>query len=190
MIPSILNDVKDLGYKIFTQGEYNLNIIGVRKNFVQNNKFDDEIHVVFKQNKEWIDLVFPITTDPGLYYLVNPINISGTAIMVEGQYRGAYKVGLHRNKYEALVQTGGKVRVYRDRNKDEVIDMNKESIIDGYFGINIHRATSQGSSNDVNKWSAGCQVFQNSNDFDIFMSLCNKSKSIFGNSFTYTLLEK
>lgn len=190
MIPNILQEVKDLGYAIFTNGDYNLNIIGVRKNFVQNNTFDDEIHVAFKQNGNWVDFVFTITTDPGLYYLVNPMNLSGTAIMVDGQYRGAYKLGLHRNQYEALVQRGGKVKVYRDRNKDEVLDMDKESIIDGYFGINIHRATKNGSSSEVNKWSAGCQVFQNSHDFDVFISLCKKSASLYGNSFTYTLLEK
>ena len=65
-----------------------------------------------------------------------------------------------------------------------------ESIDSGYFGINIHRSAKKGESTNVNKWSAGCQVFKNSLDYDIFICICEKSAEIYGNSFTYTLLEK
>ena len=39
------------------------------------------------------------------------------------------------------------------------------------------------------KWSAGCQVIAANDDFTSFMKICNKSKDIWGNSFTYTLIE-
>jgi hypothetical protein len=43
----------------------------------------------------------------------------------------------------------------------------------------------------VDKWSAGCQVFQNDEDFEDFMELCNKQvTSARYTSFSYTLLEE
>ena len=37
-------------------------------------------------------------------------------------------------------------------------------------------------------YSAGCQVFQDPDNFKEFIKICEKSSSIFGNKFTYTLL--
>ena len=191
MIPSILKEVKDKGYAIFTQGDYNLNLVGVRNKQATPNKFDDKIYVVFKIRGEWTQIVFPITTDPGFYYLENPMKVTGTAILVASQYRGAYKLDKHRGKYTALCQRGAAVKIYRDSNLDRVHDHDPSTIIEGYFGINIHRATTRSSgSENVEKWSAGCQVFQNPNDFDLFIKLCEISASKYGNSFTYTLIEK
>jgi len=116
------------------------------------------------------------------------LNVSGTAILVPGQYRGVYKIGKHRGQYEALVQLGGRVKVYRDRNKDEVLDMNPDTADEGYFGINIHKAGTQ--STEVNKWSAGCQVFANEYDFRQFMNLVKRSAELWGETFTYTLVDE
>ena len=121
------------------------------------------------------------------------MNVDGTAILVPGQYRGAYKIGLHRGSYEALVQrgSGDKVKVYRDGNKDDILDMDPEDIAEGRYGINIHKSSSrdEGSEN-VDKWSAGCQVFSKpgSDGFEAFMALCNKSAEIYSDQFTYTLI--
>jgi hypothetical protein len=69
--------------------------------------------------------------------------------------------------------------------------LDKEGKIhEGIFGINIHRSNASGESKVVEKWSAGCQVFQKVNDFNFFMNVCEKAKGIHGNSFTYTLLEE
>ena len=57
----------------------------------------------------------------------------------------------------------------------------------GYFGINIHRA-SQGERETVDGYSAGCQVIQNSDEYDVFIEICKKSEKYWGNSFSYTLL--
>ena len=110
------------------------------------------------------------------------MNVAGTAIMKEGQYRGAYKIGKHRGKYDALVQTGGRVTVWRDNNRDSTLDMADPS--EGYFGINIHKAGA--FSANVDKWSAGCQVFANTDDFNEFMSICRKQP---WPKFSYTLIE-
>ena len=79
--------------------------------------------------------------------------------------------------------------VYRDNNKDSVIDTDG-SIDIGFHGINIHRASSNWQSKQVNKWSAGCQVFANPNNFDYFIELCKKSTRLYGSRITYTLIEE
>jgi hypothetical protein len=190
MIPSILKKVGDNGYKVFTEGDYNLNLVGVRTPTNKANSFDDWFYCVFKQYGEWIVLKFPCTTDAGIHWLRHPMKPTGTAILCAGQYRGAYRLDKHRGKYRALCQREGKVSVFRDSNKDEILDKEPESIVDGFFGINIHRATSVGSSERVNKWSAGCQVLKDSYDFAVLIALCDKAEHIYGNTFTYTLLEE
>ena len=188
-IPSILQRVQDKGYVIFTSGQYNLNIIGIRTSSRESNTFNDWLHVVYKDEADqWIDIQYQITTDPGLYWLQNPSRVAGTAILVDGQYRSSHKLGLHKGQYEALVQVG-KVRVYRDNNKDMQLDLDVDTIQEGYFGINIHRANATRESTYVNKWSAGCQVFANPNEYEMFISLCKRAAERWGDTFTYTLLE-
>jgi hypothetical protein len=67
--------------------------------------------------------------------------------------------------------------------------MLEENIKEGIYGINIHRASATGTSTQIDKWSAGCQVIANNQNFDKLMELANKSKDKWGNSFTYTLIE-
>ncbi len=186
-IPKILQRLQGLGHTIFTTGEYNLNIIGLRTVDMTPNLFNDWLYVVYKdESDQWVELRYQITTDPGLYYLNNPMNVKGTAILKAGQYRSSHKLGLHRGQYDALVQRG-RVTVYRDNNKDDVYDMDSEDT--GYFGINIHRSNSKRESTQVNKWSAGCQVFANPNEFAMFIDLCKRASQTWGPSFTYTLIE-
>ena len=183
-------DAKELfekkGYAFFDKGEFNLNIFGIRIK-VDTNKFDDAICVAYRTKKGEAKLLkFMATTDPGMAYLHGPISDKGTAILAEGQYRGAYQVAHHQGKYRALCQRKP-VKVYRDNNKDSKHDMNPLAKVNGLFGINIHRSNPFNESMVVDKWSAGCQVFKKVADFDRFMKLADKAKGIYGNSFTYTL---
>jgi hypothetical protein len=187
MRPVLLDYVASLGHTVFERGQYNLNIIGIRSRDHKPNSFDDRMCVVFRDEQGWITRTWECTTEPGKYWLENPINVSGTAILVPGQYRGVYKIGKHQGKYDALVQTGGRVKTYRDANKDDIIDADVATEEEGYFGINIHKAGQH--STQIDKWSAGCQVFSHSTDFDEFMSICYAAKAKWGNSFSYTLIE-
>jgi hypothetical protein len=63
-----------------------------------------------------------------------------------------------------------------------------QSITEGMYGINIHKAGSD--STQVDRWSAGCQVFSRSADFAEFMSICYAAKNKWGNSFSYTLIDE
>ena len=177
------------GYSYFSNGNYNLNIIGVRCNIgtkVTNN-FDDVLVLTYKSNNEWIYREYPITTDPGLRSMKELQNVNGCAILVPGQYKGCFMTGLHKGQYQALVQRAN-VNVFRDSNKDEYYDLNPKTIQTGLFGINIHKSGKD--STIVDNWSAGCQVFAKEKDFVDFMAIVNKSKAMYGNKFTYTLLNK
>lgn len=176
------------GYAFFVVGDYNLNIIGVRSENRVANSFDDNLILCYKDNGVWITRIYDITTDAGIYWLENPSDVRGTAILVPNQYRGVYSIDKHRNKYYALCQRNGKVQTYRDNNKDEIIDMDDNRITEGMYGINIHRSNPYSKSVSVDKYSAGCQVFSNPKDFEQFMDICYKAKNLWGNKFTYTLL--
>lgn len=180
---------KKNGYKI-NDRPYELNIVGIRSAITRPNRFDDEIHVFFKTSGlNWEYHRFKATTDPGTYWLKHPMNLSGTAILAEGQYRNAYKLGLHRGKYLALVQIG-RVTVIRDFNRNNKLDFFNGTKRNGYYGINIHRASITGTTKSVDKYSAGCQVFSNISDFNNFLTMCKKHRSLYGNKFTYTLIDQ
>lgn len=190
MIPTILQTVQSKGHVIFTSGQYNLNIIGFRTKDMTPNVFNDWLYVVYKdESDQWVELRYQITTDPGLYYLQNPMNVIGTAILKSGQYRSSHILGKHKGKYEALVQYKP-MAVYRDTNKDSVYNMIPATLSYGVFGINIHRANEKIKSKKVEQWSAGCQVFADPSDFAMFMDLCKRSSLIWGDKFTYTLIEE
>ena len=182
--------VKSKGYVWFEDASnkgFDVNIVGVRNSSTGQkvtNAFDDCLTLSYKENGEWKFHCWPATTDPGKKGVLEYHNAAGVARLVEGQYRGSHGIGLHQGKYEALKQSKI-VKVYRDANKD--LTYNEDKIQEGVFGINIHKAGAD--STYVENWSEGCQVFKKSADFDAFMVICNKSKNIHGNSFTYTLIE-
>tara|TARA_B100000768_G_scaffold59479_1_gene57517 strand:- start:33 stop:644 length:612 start_codon:yes stop_codon:yes gene_type:complete len=188
----IENAMNGLGHKYFHHGAYNVNIIGVRNGATGDeitNKFDDCMTISYKDEKgNWNFNCWKCTTDPGSYWAENLMNKAGVAILKEGQYRGSHMIGLHQGKYEALRQKGA-LKVYRDNNLDDEYDLIEEDVQSGIFGINIHKAGSwKSGSVQVDKWSAGCQVFSKQDDFYDFMSVMNKSRDRWGNSFTYTLI--
>ena len=176
------------GYPFYTKGDFNLNIIGIRGNQRVANSFDDNILCIYKERGIWICQDYKATTDCGTYWLKNPMRNSGSALLVPKHYRGVYKLDLHNGKYTSLCQRLGDVEVYRDNNRDNVLDLDPSTIEKGRFGINIHRSNPSVASKRVDKWSAGCQVFADPDQFNQFINICKKSSSIFGNRFSYTLL--
>ncbi len=180
---------RERNYKVFYEDKYlpfNLNIVGVRSASAQVNNYQDSINIYYQSKESWIHKCFKATTYPGLPSLLNPPNPEGTAILKEGQYVDAYKKGLHKGKYPALVQAGP-VIVYRDRNRDSVFNKDILTEREGYFGINIHRASF--GAKFVGPDSSGCQVIKNADDYKQFLYYIDKSLGYRNNSFTYTLVE-
>ena len=189
MLQVILSSFEKLGYSLFT-APYQLNIVGMWNRNVISNKFNDQIVVFYKDDADaWVVHVFTATTLPGVYWLRNPMNKNGTAILMPGQYKDSHQTGLHRRKYRALIQKSP-VKVLRDNDRNGFANVKTPTTETGFFGINIHRAAATETSNKIGKYSAGCQVFANPKEFDLFMQLADKHKKLHGNSFTYTLLSQ
>ena len=188
--------VESKGYKWFhdnTNKGYDVNIVGIRNNETKGrvtNAFDDKITISYKIEGEWQYHEFNCTTDPGSHWVDHPMLEKGVAILKPGQYRGSHKLRLHQGKYLALGQKKD-VTVYRDGNLDGKYDFNEDNTDTGLFGINIHRATARkgGKSTREDKWSAGCQVIADNDDWHEFLDICQAAREIHGNSFSYTLLE-
>lgn len=186
---TIQQALQEKGYKLFVR-PFELNIVGVRSDSTKPNAFDDAIYVFYNDGGGKVaQHKFPATTDPGTYWLQNPMNPQGTAILKQGQYIGSHMMGFHRGKYMALVQQRP-VTVMRDYDRNAVLDFNNGREDKGLFGINIHRASENGTTKTVDHYSAGCQVFASITDFVLFLSLCERHKGLYGNSFTYTLIDE
>lgn len=150
MIPDLIKILKRLKYVVYDK-PYQLNIFGIRSPETNSNKFDDELHVFFKDDKSvWRHYKYQVTTDPGTYWLLNPLQVLGTAILKAGQYINSYRLGLHKGQYEALVQAKP-VTVLRDYDRNAVLDFANGKEDKGMFGVNIHRSSATGSSKSVDK---------------------------------------
>lgn len=178
--------LRAMDYPVY-EGDYNLNLIGVRAADHDSNAFNDALIVLYMVSGRWHLHYFPFTTDPGEHYRENPINSLGTAVLVPGHYPGCWRIGSHQGKYRALVQCGD-VTVYRDENKDASLDTDGMQTQTGQFGINLHRAGENITSQEVNRWSAGCQVVPSPIHFDLLMALVAVSADRYGAYFSYTLL--
>jgi hypothetical protein len=53
-----------------------------------------------------------------LHWILQP---KSTAILAQGQYKGAYKIGLHQGKYKALVEAKP-ITVIRDYDRNAKLD--------------------------------------------------------------------
>ncbi|WP_338792316.1 hypothetical protein [Bernardetia sp. MNP-M8] len=185
LLPTFLKKSK---WKV-NERPYELNLVGFRSTNTKANRFDDTFVCFFKnRNGFWEINRYDCTTDTGTYWLKNPMTEGGTAMLQAGQYVNAYQLGSHRGKYEALVQRG-EVLIRRDYNKDNRLDFMNGKLMKGYYGINIHRASSNGTTKFVDEYSAGCQVLANANDFNELISLARNHANMYGNQFTYGLID-
>jgi hypothetical protein len=117
-LEDIISLVKSQGYEVDTT-PYKLNVVGIRDTAnTEPILFQDEIaYFYYDQNGNLVGNVARGTTSPSVYYLENPMNIGGAAILKQGQYKNAYAIGLHRGKYKALVQVKP-VTVMRDKDRN------------------------------------------------------------------------
>jgi len=189
--PLLFDALQKKGYTIFTEMPSilapNLNIIGLRAKPGTPNAFDDLICFLWQERGAWHLESWAATTDPGTYWLQNPMRVDGTAILCPGQYRGCWALGLHKGQYPALVQAKpDSFAVWRDGDKNVVPNFGGTVYHDA-GGINMHHAGE--ASLKVDKWSAGCQVFARTADYARAMDLIQQSAATFGPKFSYILLD-
>lgn len=176
-------------YKFFENGDYNLNIILVRKDDVFTDKFTDLLLLVYKEKGQFVIKEFNATTKAGRYGVQNPITvngITGVAVLKEGQYLGAYQfVNSSANKWKAPYFKQIKpITVYRDADKDGFIDRVKEQT--GIFGIQGHQ---MGAGNVIYNWSIGCWGTP-LKQWRQITAIAQKSAAIYGDKFTITLISQ
>lgn len=188
----IINAMNRLGHTVYKTDTipYNLNIVGIRSANPIVNEFNDLLCIFWKYEGNWNIYKMQCTTLPGVYWLANPSNPLGTAILKEDQYKSTYSVDKHNGKYDALCQRLAPVTVYRDNNRDREYDEISGTENTGMFGINIHRAHADYELETVDKYSAGCQVIQDPDEYEIHMEIVKKAAELWGNSFTYTLINE
>ena len=152
-------------------------VAGVSEDGVPNanrtNAFDDA-RVIFRvvDGKPILLGSWQATIETGKRYTENPIVIGGAARIAFNQFK-AWQVGYHRGQYEALVQTGGPVTVYRDANEDYNREGDKTQT--GYFGINQHHAYNA-PKDDIGAHSAGCLVGRMIKGHEEFMAFVKSDK--------------
>ena len=175
------------GYVFFDVGSYNLNLIGIRSRNREPRSFDDALVIAYRDTTNApVARAFPITTGAR--------HSQGTAILLPGQYRGLYEIGIHgRSKpgggYRALEQRVP-ARYARDNNGDGVLDIGGP-VFEGNIKTNIHHQGAGASDDWVGSASAGCQVFRHKRDFDELMRLADlQVMAGRGKRFTYTLIEE
>ena len=187
-IQELTSRISALGLKLDKE-PFHLNIVCIRNSDVFTNKFDDDIYWFWYNEKRELGFkTAKITTKAGSFYVKNPINKDGTGVLKTGQHIDCWKKGLHHGEYEALVQAKT-LKVWRDKDKDNRITKSQEQ--EGLFGINVHRASKNNSSDNIDRWSAACIVFQNPLVFKSFMRAVDQQiVQAKKTSFTVSVLDK
>lgn len=181
-VDSVTAAYERLGYPIYTK-ELSLNIFGIRTNENVANTFNDVVGVLYTLDGERVLKKYDATTDPGVYWRENPMNVNGAAVLQNGYHKKAFRIGMHQGKYEALVENIP-FPLWRDNNKDAVLDRSGETFVE-MAGVNLHHAGE--NSTQVDKWSAGCQVIAKLADFNELMKLVHLSNAKYGPVFSYAL---
>jgi len=183
----LLNRVKSLDtFVSIPEGFW---IIGVRSNEDEPNIFDDKFYV-YKGSAFFS--VMSGTTNPGVTILKNhaKYNSQGAAILASDRwYYNVWKYGLHRGKMPALLQLGAQVYVYRDGDKDNKSEELGQAKA-GFYGINFHLNSydlkSKIKKTQINDWSAGCQVPNDSEKYTAVIDAIKKENKLV----TYCLINE
>ncbi|UBF29887.1 hypothetical protein K9N68_37385 (plasmid) [Kovacikia minuta CCNUW1] len=170
----IIEYMRSKNYRISTKpGEINIVYVeGMNKDGTLNdntpNVFNDRRIVIEFDDRGTPQIIgnWEATINPGNYYYKNPMNPKGTANIVYGQFKNAWKVGIHgtSSPHEALVQCSP-VTVNRGKVPGQV-----KSKDTGNFGINQHGGYNY-PTDDINKASAGCLVGRTMSQHQQFMSI-------------------
>tara|TARA_R110000824_G_scaffold88655_1_gene217890 strand:+ start:1045 stop:1581 length:537 start_codon:yes stop_codon:yes gene_type:complete len=172
-LPPMLRTVKQRGAVVFTAGDYDLNVIAIRR----GDNVDD-LAVAYKVLGKWRIEWFIVSTEPTPQYLENPVNRKGAAILALGQHRLSHAAGLHRGR-RALVQVG-EVTVHRDNDGDKIPNSKTTPTESGYFGINVH---------DDRGGSAGCLLASTTTIARLRELIVMQDKAGHGDRVTLTLIQ-
>jgi len=195
-IEQIKSACRKIGYTI---PENEIVTFGIRNNDMTAGIFNDTLGWFKINGNDSIIAVSTGTVDPGSYYLNHPMNAKGTAVMVAGVHKKAYRSGYHgKNRYKALTQCAP-IGCYRITPK-MFADMNR-GVPKGQWkihltglkpefnvtGANQHRASKWKITTKIGLYGAACQVRNNPKQYAQYI------KNVWGKQKRYDyilLLEK
>lgn len=186
---------KKFGFRFFHSDvkNYNVNLWGIRSEDLETDEYNDVIGISWQHKGKVYHHVFKATTDPGLYYMKNPMSVNGSALMVHNQqYQGALMAGKHNpgkpTEHQAFRQIKP-MKYWRDNDRNNYRDVEKGKIYEAIYYTNLHsRQPNKAMLATIGKTSAGCQVVQSPKDFhSILIPIRDKAVSNWGPTFTYTL---
>ena len=209
IINKIIDIVKSGGGTVYEQPGY-INFCGVR-NYICDNTFNDILFIYWKDGDTFKGCqTTGFTTKPGKTKVLGLLrngqldpdrHEDGVAIVKEGWHQDVWEIGSHRGEYDALVQRGN-ISITRDATQYKytpvlvdiltyeltyVLRITGNTIEGSNFGINLHRSKENGKSTLVDGWSAGCQVFASSSEFDEMMNMARNAKTAGQEKFSYFL---
>lgn len=208
----VRKSVEDKGYVWFSD-EMDPNFIFERTSNEYTNGFTDLLHICYMQEGREMIQTFRCTTKPGLYgkgAIMSDAKSSsggatGTASVIPGQYRGAWKmkyldkllkgpdVFTGSPHYVPCMHQVGKLKIARDNNKDLVINPDLKKTEGSGYGINFHYMGSDETPNifkddKLNNWSIGCFGAPKKTFYKIMMVMAACAQ-FSGKSVSLTLLE-
>lgn len=142
-----------------------------------SDQFDDLLVVAVRNpiTDGYVATVFHATVDSGTKYTKSPLNPGGVAMWAPGIIEDSHKWGLHKGRYEALVQSKP-VKFFRDNTLDDT-QTYSGLVMSGHIGLNIHAADMDPfdefdyEKDTIGPWSAGCWVIPSSVDYRRFHSV-------------------
>jgi hypothetical protein len=148
MLPEPLRLAAAAGLPVF-ENAYDANLIVVRDSSQPLDTYDGRIYLCWREpGGAWRELSCRAATRPGTAYLRSPMNSGGTACLVPGRNPGSHALGQHKGT-PALVQVG-KVRVWRDNDRDAILDAGPGDVVyDDATGVNVHECSAP-------RYLAGC----------------------------------
>lgn len=175
---------------------YDLFLFGVRHPNARLGQWDDVLGAIMRiEGVGWRYRLWPGTTDPGVDgdRKDDPrLHVDGTAILVPGQYRGCWTLGLHRagtsSEHEAFRQHRP-MRFWRDHEQDGVRTTGGRVLSDT-IGCNGHRPYKDGLGR-VGVASLACQVWQWQRDHAEAMGWAHLQQAAHPTwrSYSYTLFQ-
>ena len=180
--------MKESGMIVFDK-QFDVTLGGIRTKDNSSNKFNDWIFASLFTREGIMSTVFEGTTDAGLYYRENPINMAGTAIIQHGiQHRSSLtymETGGHKGQ-EAFRQTGT-MTYWRDADRDKYLDFDGPDLV-GIYNTNIHDMGEK--VDDIGKWSAGCVGSVKKNMDILYMMAQLQIKNGNGDKFSFAMLHE
>jgi hypothetical protein len=192
----VRNFYEKMNYPFFISRNknYNLNIGAIRSSDLTPDTYNDTIFLAWEWQGRGYLKTYKGTTDPGLYYLLNPINVNGTAIIIPEYYRGVYEIGWHRkNTSFAHMALRQKAPMKYWREKEYTVTsqlpINHEVVYEEIGFTNLHsKPMNFPVTQFIGKVSAGCIVVQDPVLFhNEFIPICREGAKNFGNSFSFAL---